>query len=73
VAKTERSSGFERDALTVEDLRLLLPANVGRAGAYRIAREIGVRVGRRRLLVSRARFARWLAGERGDGGGGDAA
>jgi hypothetical protein len=67
VAKTEWSTGNERDALTVEDLRKLLPAEVGRSGAYRIAREIGVRVGRRRLLVSRERFNRWLAGERGAG------
>jgi hypothetical protein len=55
------------DALTVADLRRLLPAGIGRTGAYQIAREIGVRVGRRRLLISRARFDRWLAGERGAG------
>ena len=61
------SDGSERDALTVEDLRRLLPPEVGRARAYEIAREIGVRAGRRRILVSRARFDAWLAGTRTGG------
>jgi hypothetical protein len=67
MARSQSSGVDEPDALTVNDLRKLLPASLGRTAAYQIARKLGVRVGRRRLLVSRARFDQWLAGEQAGG------
>ena len=54
-----------RLALTPGDLQQVLP--IGRAAAYKLARKIGVRIGKT-LVVSRVRLDEWLAGG-GDGGG----
>lgn len=63
--KAKRSPPSEPLVLTVEDLMRLLP--LGRAGAYALARKLGIRVGLRRILVPKARFDAWLASGRVDG------
>jgi hypothetical protein len=48
----------ERLAYSVAELQEVLP--IGRATARRIAKEIGVRVSPRRILVPAVRLERWL-------------
>jgi hypothetical protein len=46
--------------VTVPELQAQL--RVGRHTALKIAREIGIRVGKRRLVIPRIRLEAWLAG-----------
>lgn len=48
----------ERIAYDISDLLRLLP--IKRAAAYALMRQLGVRIGRRRLVVPKARFDAWL-------------
>lgn len=48
----------ERLAYSVAELQEVLP--IGRATARRIAKEIGIRVSPRRILVPAVRLERWL-------------
>jgi hypothetical protein len=50
----------------VTDLMKLLP--VRRAAAYALAKKLGIRIGRRRLVVPKTRFDAWLNGEKISGG-----
>ncbi len=46
--------------LTVRDL-MRPPLNLGRRTAYLLAADLGIRVGRRRILIPKGRFDEWLA------------
>lgn len=60
------NEGDERVVYEVADLMKLLP--VRRAAAYALAKQLGFRIGRRRLVVPKARFDAWLASEKISGG-----
>ena len=65
-SKKKQSQGpSEQLALTVDDLRLLLP--LGKTAAYSLAQRIGVRLGgpRGKIIVTRAALDRWLESPNG--------
>jgi hypothetical protein len=59
-----REDTGDKLAYSVQELRAV--TGLGRQAAYDLARQIGIRVGKRRLIVPTVRLQRWL--ETGEGG-----